>query len=177
MRPAFAVAILGALLLSSCLEAQHWPIPQLTVPAGAPPARIPSQFVSPEIAAHLTPDGSSIVEGPRIYSWLRGFNYATGWEALVRHVEGQLTPLGYRPDTQYGQQAIPDIPGVAKGTLARGWVSPDGKFQVLLFNVAFVKDRVPDYVKREDANYILAIDQVKDIPAELQETVNSGGGG
>ena len=173
MRASLIIAIFSALLLTSCLEPQHWPIPQLTVPSGAPPARLPAKFLAPGLEQHLTPDGSSIVEGPRIYSWIKGFNYATGWDALVRHVEGQLKPLGYQP-SGYGQESIPDIPGVAKGTLARAWVAPDGKYQVVLFNVAFIKDRAPDYVGRDDANYILAIDQVKDLPAQLQDQVQGG---
>jgi hypothetical protein len=176
MRAAFITAFFSALLLTSCLEAQHFPVPEATVPAGAPPARIPAEFVPGELGQHLSDDGSLLEEGPRFYSWIRGFNYGNGWDALVRHVDGQLTPLGYRPDTQYGQKSIPDIPGVARGTIARGWVSGDGKFQVLLFNVAFIKDRAPGYVSAGDANYILAIDQVKDLPPAVEEKLRSAGG-
>jgi len=175
MRAAVITAIAGAILLTGCFAPKRWPIPQLSVPSGAPPARIPDQMVPAEAKSFLSADKSMIKEGPNVYSWMRGFNYSLGWDSLVRHVEGSISPLGYTAYKGTKLPAVPSIPGVPDGTLMRAWISPDGKYLVAMINIAFIKSRDQSYQFEGDADYVLAIDQMKDLPPALQKKYDSGG--
>src|SRR4051794_23817177 len=127
MRVAALACLACVLFLTSCLAPRKWPIPQLTVPPSAAPAPIPSRMITGEMAAHISADGSSIEEGPNVFSWMHAFNYTLGWDSLVKHVESAIVPLGYKPYKGKELGQIPSIPGVPEGTLARGWMSPDEK--------------------------------------------------
>jgi hypothetical protein len=182
MRAALITAFASVLVLTGCAQQnQKWPIPQLTVPSGAVPAGIPRELLNEDVQRHLSPDGSQIVEGPNVYTWGRGFTYAMGWDSLVRHVEGQIGPLGYKPFNGSFMKKIPKIPGVADGTLARAWISPDQKYVVGLMNLGFIRDRAPGMLDSgiyngATANYLLGIDQVKGLPPQFQKQLEQQGG-
>ena len=132
-------------------------------------------MLTEEFKPHVSADGSHLIEGFNVYSWMNGFNYALGWDSLVAHVESSIKPLGYTPYSGSIFRQIPNIPGVPAGTIARGWKSPDGKYLVALFNLAFLKSRGATNLATGDADYILMIDQVKDLPKPLQDKVDASG--
>jgi hypothetical protein len=145
------------LLCASCMQPRKWPIPELVVPSGAVPAKIPSKMLQGIPADYLSPDGTHTLEKAGSYSWMYGFNYARGWDTLVKHVATSVEPLGYKPYSG-GQMRVPSIPGVPDGTLARGWLSPDKKYLVAIINVAFIKDRAPGTFEQSDAQYVMGVD-------------------
>jgi hypothetical protein len=89
-----------------------------------------------------------------------------------------VLPLGYRKYNGDFMADVPQIPGVPDGTLARAWQSPDGKYDVYLINLTYIQDRAPGALGyasygHELAGYLLGIDQVKDLPPDLQKKVDS----
>jgi hypothetical protein len=114
-------------LLTACATttAQEWPVAGITLPTGATPAALPPLFANDPAMK----SSENVKDG----MWFRCFNCPGGWDAILAHLEGCISPLGYT----YNEFETKDIaPPQADPTgIVRVYASPSGKIKATLMNL------------------------------------------
>jgi hypothetical protein len=151
-----AAALLCLSLLPACQRElpRARPIPEFNLPP-IDPAALPKELQMDRTRA----DGDWMSPSSTVSGWVIGFNYALGWEPLIRHVEGQLRPMGYVDYTGPEFKHLPKVPGVKPGQMIRAYQSADDKYIVIIGNMSIAKNHgYTTGMPWEVGDYFAAID-------------------